>query len=101
MNDPRSDRTDPTTEQLRADIDSGRTGSKISKGDPAASPLGTDDEAAGTPPSGAAVAAARAAEVKTTPKTPPEEAPSGPLMRYWPFLVIGAVAVFAFLVLAQ
>jgi hypothetical protein len=101
MNDPRAPGANPTTDQLRADIDSGRTGSKISKGDPAASPLGTDDEAAGTPAGPEAVAMARAAEVKTAPKPAPEEAPSGPLMRYWPFLVIGAVAVFAFVILAQ
>jgi hypothetical protein len=101
MNDSRPHGTGPTTDQLRADIDSGRTGSKISKGDPAASPLGTDDEAAGTPASGSEVATARAAEVKTSSKSPPEAAPSGPLMRYWPFLVIGVVAVLAFVVLAQ
>lgn len=42
----------PTTaaQHLRADIDSGRTGDKIPVEDPAAAPLGTDDEAAGTRP---------------------------------------------------
>jgi hypothetical protein len=40
-----------TTSELRIDIDSGRTGDKIDSPDPAAVPLGTDDEAAGTPPS--------------------------------------------------
>jgi hypothetical protein len=35
---------------LRDDIDRGRTGDKVRGGDPAAVPLGTDDEAAGTPP---------------------------------------------------
>jgi hypothetical protein len=40
-------------EQLRADIDSGRTGDKVAAPDPAMAPLGTDDEAAGTPPSSA------------------------------------------------
>lgn len=39
----------PTTAQLRGDIDSGRTGDKIALFDPGLSPLGTDDEAAGTP----------------------------------------------------
>jgi hypothetical protein len=38
-----------TIEQLRHDIDSGRTGDKVAVGDPAAAPLGADDEAAGTP----------------------------------------------------
>ena len=47
-----------TLEQLRADIDSGRTGDKVSAPDPAMAPLGTDDEAAGTPPSPAAIAGA-------------------------------------------
>jgi hypothetical protein len=37
-------------DQLKADIDSGKTGDKISWPDPAMAPLGTDDEAAGTPP---------------------------------------------------
>jgi hypothetical protein len=38
----------PTPEQLRSDIDHGRTGDKVNFPDPAAAPLGTDDEAAGT-----------------------------------------------------
>ncbi|WP_075223036.1 hypothetical protein [Acuticoccus yangtzensis] len=40
----------PTTAQLRKEIDSGHTGDKVDHPDPAASPLGTDDEAAGDPP---------------------------------------------------
>ena len=47
--------TPDNTSRLRDDIDSGRTGDKVPFPDPAASPLGTDDEAAGTPPSAAAV----------------------------------------------
>jgi hypothetical protein len=43
------DSSSPTTAQLKADIDSGRTGDKIAAFDPGLSPLGTDDEAAGTP----------------------------------------------------
>lgn len=35
-------------DQLRADIDAGRTGDKIPFPDPAAAPLGTDAEADGT-----------------------------------------------------
>ena len=38
-----------TTAQLKGDIDSGRTGDKNAALDPGLSPLGTDDEAAGTP----------------------------------------------------
>lgn len=40
-------------QRLRHDIDSGRTGDKIPVEDPAAAPLGTDDEAAGTRPASA------------------------------------------------
>lgn len=36
-----------TSEQLRDDIDSGRTGDKVRGRDPSAAPLGTDDEAGG------------------------------------------------------
>lgn len=45
---PRSE--NPTTAQLKADIDSGATGDKNAVFDPGLSTLGTDDEAAGTPP---------------------------------------------------
>lgn len=51
-----------TTEQLRDDIDSGRTRDKVPARDPAAAPLGTDDEAAGTTPAPEVVANARHAE---------------------------------------
>lgn len=40
----------PTLEQLRKDIDDARTGEKVCWPDPAAAPLGTDDEASGNPP---------------------------------------------------
>jgi hypothetical protein len=45
-----SQRDSATTEQLRRDIDRGLTGDKIPAEDPAAAPLGTDDEAAGMSP---------------------------------------------------
>jgi hypothetical protein len=51
-----------TSDRLRHEIDSGRTGDKVDHPDPAAAPLGTDDEAAGTPPSRAAIRAALRAE---------------------------------------
>jgi hypothetical protein len=38
-----------TTDQLRIDIDRGRTGDKVAWPDPAAAPLGADEEAAGNP----------------------------------------------------
>jgi hypothetical protein len=49
----------PTVAMLQGDIDSGRTGDKNLTLDPSAAPLGTDDEAAGTPPTPFHVAVAR------------------------------------------
>jgi hypothetical protein len=57
---PPSDRS--TTAQLKADIDSGRTGDKNEVFDPGLSPLGTDDEAAGHTPSAERVNLARQQE---------------------------------------
>ncbi|MFC4175717.1 hypothetical protein ACFOYU_27165 [Microvirga sp. GCM10011540] len=54
---PASER--PTSAMLKGDIDSGRTGDKNPVFDPGLSPLGTDDEAAGTPPSARRIAIAR------------------------------------------
>jgi hypothetical protein len=52
-----------TTAQLRDDIDHGRTGDKVDALDPAVSPLGTDEEAAGTPPDPCAIEVARTIEI--------------------------------------
>ncbi len=49
-------------DQLRGEIDRGRTGDKVAFPDPAAAPLGTDDEAAGTPVSPRAAATAERLE---------------------------------------
>jgi hypothetical protein len=52
----------PTADQLRHDIDRGRTGDKLPWSDPASAPLGTDEEAAGTPFAAGDIDAARRAE---------------------------------------
>ena len=83
-----------TTSQLRDDIDSGRTGAKVAASNPAAAPLGTDDEAAGTPPSGATVAAARAAELKDPAVTSQEAQRDRGALVY-----VVAVALFALAVI--
>ena len=56
-----------TSAQLRRDIESGVTGDKTPVLDPAASPLGTDDEAGGAPTSPALVDAVRRHERATRP----------------------------------
>jgi hypothetical protein len=98
----------PNVAQLRGDIDAGRTGDKVGGFDPAASPLGTDDEAAGTPPSAEAVAlaisqertrgAASANANAAEPKLQPNAAHS-PGPRVMPALV-GAAAGAALVILA-
>lgn len=57
-----TDRRGATTAQLRADIDRGVTGDKVGGFDPAAAPLGSDDEAAGHPAAPEVVARMRAQE---------------------------------------
>lgn len=52
----------PSADRLRHDIDQGRAGDKVPFPDPAAAPLGTDDEAAGSPPTPAEVEEAYATE---------------------------------------
>ena len=55
----------PNAAMLKADIDSGRTGDKNEVFDPGLSPLGTDEEAAGTPLTPARVKLARVQETKS------------------------------------
>jgi hypothetical protein len=66
-------------EQLRHDIDCGRTCDKVAFPDPAAVPLGTDEEAAGTPVSGRDAAMARRIETSRQHALRPERRPhAGP-----------------------
>ena len=60
-----------TTNRLKADIDSGRTGDKVAFPDPSAAPLGTDDEAAGSPPTPERVAEACESELRATQEIGP------------------------------
>jgi hypothetical protein len=62
--DPPPDSADPTTAMLKGDIDSGQTRDKVPVFDPGLSPLGTDDEAAGRPPSAYRIALARFHETR-------------------------------------
>ena len=95
-------RPQATTEQLRHDIDRGRTGEKVDAIDPAAAPLGTDEEAAGTLSSwrssdGANVRCTRAPGGQ---QTTGDEDWSGVVI--WLVVVVGlAIGVAAGLVLAS
>ena len=70
--------TSPTSAQLRHGIASGQSGDKISNIDPAAAPLGTDDEAGGNPPTQQQLALAATHELQKKPK-PPLQMEWGPI----------------------
>lgn len=59
----------PAVDKLRSDIDRGRTGDKVPGSDPATAPLGTDEEAAGTPITAEQVELARSREIVDKPRT--------------------------------
>lgn len=86
-----------TTDQLRAEIDEGSTGSKVAASDPAMAPLGTDDEAAGTPSAPEVVA--QAIRRETSGVKSPAEARHG-LGAAWILVAVGGVVATAFVLLA-
>jgi hypothetical protein len=83
---------------LRDDIQRGRTSDKVKARDPAAAPLGTDEEAAGTPVTSTASQSARDAENKSQLETDPDRSNkynswSGVLL--WAGVIATLVFVFA------
>ena len=102
---PRATGEQATTEQLRQDIDRGLTGDKVDAIDPAAVPLGTDEEAAGTPsdPKLLAVVRRRERSMHAAPagqQSSGDEDWSGVVI--WLVVVVGlAIGVAAGLVLAS
>lgn len=89
-----SRQSDATTEQLRHDIDQGRTGDKVRFPDPAVAPLGTDEEAAGTPIDPQIIAQTRAAEAKMAHPTDAQRSMEGRVtdVLWWVAMVAAAVA---------
>ena len=81
--------TPPTSAQLRHGIASGQAGDKTTNIDPAAAPLGTDDEAGGNTPTKEQLALAAAQELQRQPK-PPLQLEWGPIaiLVGSPFLLI-------------
>ncbi len=87
MNKKRNQSDPPTVDRIRWDISAGATGEKVGFPDPATAPLGTDDEAAGTPPS----REERSMEAASRPQPVGPDAPSqGPTVVY--LGIIAAVA---------
>lgn len=60
----------PTADALRVAIDRGQGSDKVKYPDPAAAPLGTDDEAAGFPPTAEQLEIASRAEFRAPPAPP-------------------------------
>ena len=83
-----------TTEQLRQDIDQGRTGDKVRAPDPAAAPLGTDEEAAGTPIDPRVIARTREAEARMARPTDSQRSAEGSVtdVLWWFAMVAVALA---------
>jgi hypothetical protein len=82
-----SSRIAPTSDRLRYDIDSGLTGDKVDFPDPAAAPLGTDDEAGGHSPSARERAIAYRREAR------PRARERRRVRDHFPYPVIVAIAV--------
>jgi hypothetical protein len=98
---PKSTRPEPPAnpDRLRQRIDRGQGADKVDFPDPAAAPLGTDDEAAGTPITREQLHTALAHE--TRPEGGPAPARSGPQtntrsnMRFVLLLVLGGALLIA------
>lgn len=83
-----------TVEQLRRDIDRGVTHDKVPGSDPAAAPLGADEEAAGTPPPSGAVATDREWQLRAhagRPSAPAHSSASRYVGWIWLALPIAAI----------
>jgi hypothetical protein len=86
----------PTADRLRHDISRGATADKIDFPDPAAAPLGTDDEAAGRPN----IAEERALEVAARSKLDPPTSQSEPGFSVPIFYAVLIVCIAALILLA-
>jgi len=90
MEQPRGNSEPPTADRIRADISRGRTGEKVNFPDPAAAPLGTDDEAAGHAPT----PHERQMEDRHRPQPNPPRAPSqGPVIFYFGIAAVIAIVI--------
>jgi hypothetical protein len=101
----------PTADQLRKEIDRGHGGDKKGFADPSAAPLGTDDEAAGTPNTAAQRGAAYEEEItgrdpvtptapgtrRPMPTDPQMAEPKGRGLWMWLLVALALLAVAALL----
>ena len=87
-----SSKRPPTTDRLRHDIDRGRARDKVDFPDPAAAPLGTDDEAAGTPPAPESIQLAYDLEMGRGPTSRDTQHDSGIVI--YVAIILGLVVAF-------
>lgn len=87
-----------TSAKLLDEINHGQAGDKVSFPDPAAAPLGTDDEAAGHPPTPEQIAMARSHEVRENPRPRPEldgwTGKGGVKLLLWAAIILAAFVGF-------
>jgi hypothetical protein len=86
----------PRTEDLRRSADEGAAGDKVRFPDPAAAPLGADDEAAGRPATQDRVALAAGHEIGSGSSENAPAANENPQTRretWWIYLIVAAVAI--------
>jgi len=91
----------PNTDELRHDIDSGQTGEKIRGSDPAAAPLGADEEAAGAPPSPGDVGLARARETSMSADSQERNRGVGAAWLLIGFIVVLAAVLIGWILLGS
>ncbi len=87
-----------TVAQLKADIDGDRTGAKVDYPDPGLSPLGTTDEAGGTPNPPELVAEVREREQKIGAIAKQQEEAETRRPGVWVAIAVAAVIAIALLV---
>ena len=87
--------------QLRAIIDNGETGDKAPAADPAAAPLGTDEEAAGTPLSGSATDTAYRSEIIRSNADPDPQRSVVTMLVAAVCVAIGGIAFVAVIIASQ
>lgn len=89
-----------TSDRLRDEIDRGGTGDKVAFSDPAAAPLGTDDEAAGHPPTPEQVRTAMEHEAPRAEAAEDKQSPSERLEPSKTMPVVVAVLALAAIAVA-
>lgn len=94
---PKATGASGATSRLRSDIDAGLTGDKVSYSDPAAVPLGADDEAAGVASSDTAIEASRLEQLKQQQEWRERRSGAG---WPWPSTVTFAIAIVLALLVA-